>query len=262
MASSKRRKAGRLILYDALTAPRQPVMLEADLLEESFLRTSGLGGEVILFQHEGRPIGQAMTGGDGRAVRSLTPMGLGVTTISVRLADPRRVTATDNTARLFVWEHRRPLALISLQALSSRAGSFPKLPLSESKTALPDPDTGAVTMLSKVAPRVGLLYLGFMSPADLPDIRQWAERHHLPAAPVFLVRGGAAALGRQLDRLQQRGWTKITGGIAGTPDEAKILLAKGKLAIAPPPAGSREKWPEKTVKPKDWEEAGKRLVSS
>lgn len=261
MASSKGEKRARLILYDALSAPRQSVTLTADLLEEHFLRNSGVGGEVVLFQCEGEPIGQAMTGGDGRALKPFASTAIGVTALSARLAASRRVTAGDATAGLFVWERSRSLIVISLPALIPRARGFgPSSPLFESHAGLPDPEPDAVKMLSAVARRHGLIYLIPADPMKLPDLREWAERHRAPAGPIILLQG-VQGFAHELDRLQRDGWSRIKGGIPSNATEAKILLDRRRLAVAPP-TGSGEKWPTKTVQAKNWEDAGRQLLSA
>ena len=261
MASSDREKRAQLILYDALTAPRRAVTITADLLVEHFPRNVGMGGEVVLFQHEGRPMGQAMTGGDGRTMRSFTPTAIGVTALSARLAASRRVTAGDATARLFVWERSHPLSLISLQALVPHGGGVGSFfPFSESDAGLPDPEPDAVKILSTVARHNGLIYLIAAEPMKLSDLRQWAARHHLPAGPIVLLQG-AHGFAHELDRLQREGWKGIKAGVPGTAVEAKVLLDRGRLAVVPP-TGSREKWPAKTVHAKDWADVAKRLLSA
>jgi len=260
MASSDREKRAQLILYDALTAPRQSVTITTDLIEEHFLRNSGVGGEVVLFQHEGVPMGQAMTGGDGRAVRSFTPRAIGVTALSARLGASRRVTAGEAMARLFVWERSRPLSLISLQALIPHGRGFSSfVPFSESNAGFPDPEPDAVKMLSTVARHNGLIYLIAAAPMKLSDLRPWAARHHLPAGPIVLLQG-AHGFAHELNRLERDGWKGIKAGVPSTAVEAKILVDRGRLAVAPP-TGSREKWPAKTVQAKDWADVAKRLLS-
>jgi hypothetical protein len=260
MALSKADKRAQLVLYDALTAPRRSVAITADLLEEQFLRNVGLGGELVLFEHQGRPIGQAMTGGDGRAFKSFVPTALGLTAVSARLADSRRVAAEAVSARLFVWARTRSLILISLHALAPRVREIvPRSPFADSKARLPDPEPEAVKMLSAVARHHGLIYVSSANPLRLADLRQWAAAHRVPAGPIVLVQG-AQGLAHECDRLKEDGWSGIKAGIPSTPIEAKILLDRGKRAVAPP-SGSREKWPAKTDQTKSWEDVG-RLLSA
>ena len=260
MASSKADKRAQLVLYDALTAPRRSVTITATLLEEQFLRNVGLGGELVLFEHQGRSIGQAMTGGDGRAFKSFVPTALGLTAVSARLADSRRVAAEAVTARLFVWARTRSLILVSVHALTPRVREIvPRSPFADSNAELPEPEPEAVKMLSAVARRHGLIYVISANPLRLADLREWAAKHRVPAGPIVLVQG-AQGLAYECDRLKEDGWSGIKAGIPSTPIEAKILLDRGKRAVAPP-SGSREKWPANTARAQNWEDVG-RLLSA
>jgi hypothetical protein len=62
------------------------------------------------------------------------------------------------------------------------------------------------------------------------------------------------SLARELERWQREGWTNIRGGIVETAEEAKALTDTKRKAVAAPTVASQEKWPEKTVRPKDWSE--------
>ena len=258
MASSDPSTRAHLILHDALTAPRQPVSLIAELLEPHFLRTSGLGGEVLIFGHQGKPIGQAMTGGDGRAVKTFVPATLGMAQVSARLARSRRSAATPVSARLFVWERNRSVILISLNALSTSRG--PTLPFGKSDGAFPDPEPEAVRMLSTIARRHGLIYLSDSDPLRLGGLREWADRQKVPPGPIILIRGAQGAA-HELNRLRADGWTGIRAGLTSTPAEAKAFLDSGRRAVTAP-AASGHKWPAGALQPKDWKDAGRRLAAA
>ena len=262
MASSDSRKNGLLVAYDALAAPGTAVNLVADLLEEGFLRHSPLGGEVLLFEHRGRALGRTLTGGDGRALISFTPKRVGVETVSVRLAESRRVAAQEATAGIFVWDRRRPIVIVSAKALMP----LPRkpavdLPLPRSGATLQNPDGGAVHALAAVAKRVHVLYVIAGDRLELPEVRRWVNGYRLPPGPVFLLKPGPAGLSYEVDRRRQEGWTNIRGGLVVAADEAKALVEKGLKAVVPPTASSQEKWPEKAVTAKDWTEVARHLAS-
>ena len=262
MASSDSRKNGFLVAYDALAAPGAAVNLVADLLEEGFLRHAPLGGEVLFFEHRGRALGRTLTGGDGRALISFTPKGLGVETVSVRLAESRRVAAQEATARIFVWDRRRPIVIVSVKALMpSPSKPAVGLPLPRPGVTLPNPESGAVQALAAVAKRVHVIYTIAGDRLELPAVRRWASGHRLPPGPVFLLKPGPAGLSYEVDRRRQEGWTNIRGGLVVAADEAKALVEKGLKAVVPPTASSREKWPEKAVTTNDWTEAPRHLAS-
>jgi hypothetical protein len=260
MASSKSERRARLILYDTLAMPKRQVNLIADLLDEGMLTHSGVGGEILLFQQDGRALGSSMTGGDGRAVKPLVARATGETTLSVRLLSPGRVTASEATARLYVWNSGRPVVLICFSALIRPSpGLFPLPSLTDADSALADPEKEAVAMLSRIARRLGFIYLSGADRWELSVVRQWAEHHGLPLGPIFLRHAGGQALANQLDQWKRDGW-KIKAGLAATPEEAKVLVTRNVQAIVPPFAVSRGKWPEKAIKSKDWQDVEKRLA--
>jgi hypothetical protein len=62
------------------------------------------------------------------------------------------------------------------------------------------------------------------------------------------------SLSHELERWRREGWTNIKGGLAGTADEAKALVEKKLKAVVPPNASLKEKWPDKAVTIKEWQE--------
>ena len=261
MASSKGNRNGRLILYDVMAAPGQRINLVADLVEEALFTHSPLGGEVFLFLREGRSLGRAMTGGDGRAVTPFMPTAVGVVTVSVRLEHTQRITAPESSARVFVWDRKRPMLIVSLSALTPRSRLPPVgFSLPDLGAAVPPPEGKAVEVLSALARRANLIYVSTADRVELPGLRQWAGDHRLPAGPFFLVKAGSLGLARQLETWRREGWTNIKGGLVGTPDEARSLLGKGVKTVLPPSVSSKEKWPDKVIKTKNWAEAEKILL--
>jgi hypothetical protein len=253
---------GRLILYDSLAVPGHPVSLIAELVEEGIFTHAPLGGEVLAFFQGDRSLGHAMTGGDGRAVKSFVPPALGVVAVAVRLENVRRVTAAATTARVFVWDRRHPLVWVSFSALVPRARkpgpgfSFPGL-----GDKPPDPEGEAVKALATVSRRAHLVYVTAADRMEVPELRQWADQHRLPAGPIFSVNSGPRGLAHEIETRRREGWNNIKGGLAGTAEEAKVMVAKGVKTVISPSAPAREKWPEKAVKTKDWTEAARRLLS-
>lgn len=261
MASSKDGKTGRLIAYDSIAAPGQRLSLVADLVEEGVFTQSPLGGEVVVFVLDGQSVGPAMTGGEGRAVKPWVAKAPGVVGVTVRLENPRRVTASETTARLFVWDRRRPIVLVALAALTARTRKPGEgLPFSFSEEAIPNPEVRAVDALTALSRRVNLIYLTGANRLEVAGIRRWADQHRLPAGPVVPLKAGPQGLATELEQWRRAGWKNIKGGLAGTPDEAKTLLAKGLKAVVPPSASLKEKWPDKAIKSKDWADVAKRLL--
>jgi hypothetical protein len=108
--------------------------------------------------------------------------------------------------------------------------------------------------LKELDRRAYLLYMTGGDRLELPEVRQWADRNRLPVGPIFSLKPGPMSLARELERWQREGWTNIRGGIVETAEEAKALTDTKRKAVAAPTVASQEKWPEKTVRPKDWSE--------
>src|SRR5438128_4417606 len=141
MASSEDKTRGLLIAYDTLGAPGQRVTLVAELVEDGLLTHPPLGGEVLLFKEGRKLLGRAMTGGDGRALLSVVPRRVGASTVVVGLAGSPRVTASEATAKLFVWDRRRAIVRVSLNALAARSRCPGReVPWPRSGPARPDPE--------------------------------------------------------------------------------------------------------------------------
>jgi hypothetical protein len=210
----------------------------------------------LLFKEGSKLLGRAMTGGDGRALLSVVPRHIGASTVVVGLAAGPRVTASDATIRLFVWDRRRAIVLVSLSTLVPR--SRPpglEIPLPRSGAQRPAPEAGVVQALKELDRRAHLIYMTGGGRLDLPELHEWTELHGLPQGPIILLRPGPMSLARELERWQREGWTNITGGIVETAEEAKALTDTKRKAVAAPTVASQEKWPEKTIRPKDWSEA-------
>ena len=255
MASSEDKTRGLLIAYDTIAAPGQRVTLVADLVEDGLLTHPPLGGEVLLFKEGNNLLGRAMTGGDGRALLSVVPRHVGASTVAVGLAGSPRVTASEATARLFVWDRRRAIVLVSLNALVARSRSPGlEVPLPRSGAERPAPEAGAVQVLKELDRRAYLLYMTGGERLELPELHEWTEVHKLPRGPVILLKPGPMSLARELERWHREGWTNIKGGIVGTAEEAKALTDTKRKAVASPTVASQEKWPEQTIRPKDWSE--------
>ncbi len=255
MASSEGKTRGLLIAYDTIAAPGQRVTLVAELLEDGMLTHPPLGGEVLLFKEGSKLLGRAMTGGDGRALLSVVPRRVGASTVVIALAGSPRVTASEATARLFVWDRRRAIVLVSLNALVARSRSPGlEIPLPRAGDQRPAPEAGAVQALKELDRRAYLIYMTASDRLELPQVREWTELHKLPRGPIILLKPGPTRLARELERWDREGWTNIRGGIVETAEEAKALVNAKLKAVAAPTAASQEKWPEQTIRPKDWKE--------
>src|SRR4029077_3927298 len=119
-----------------------------------------LGGEVLRFQVAGRSLGMALTGGDGRAAKSFVPHAAGVMDLTVRLGNTRRVTASEAQARIFVWDRRHSVIIVSHAALlAPPRGPALALPLPDFGGPPPAPDGTMVKALSALSRHAHLLYM-------------------------------------------------------------------------------------------------------
>jgi hypothetical protein len=203
-----------------------------------------------------------MTGGDGRAVKPYVPPAVGVLDLAVRLENSRRVEAAEARARICVWDRRLPIIIVSHAALPARPrGPAVGLPVPDFGGPAPAPDGKAVKAVSALSQRAHLLYVSSADRTELPDLRQWMDQSRLPAGPLFLVKARPLGLAHQVEIWRRDGWNNITSGLAGNPDEARSLLAKGLKTVIPPGASSKEKWPDKAILAKDWTDVVKQLAS-
>src|SRR5436853_361895 len=195
-----------------------------------------------------------------RGIWFAVPRRVGASTVVVALAGSPRVTASEATARLFVWDRRRAIVLVSLNALVARSRSPGlEIPLPRAGDQRPAPEAGAVQALKEIDRRAYLIYMTGSDRLELPQLREWTELHKLPRGPIILLKPGPMSLARELERWDREGWTNIRGGIVETLEEAKALTDTKRKAVAAPTVASQEKWPEKTVRPKDWSEAARQF---
>jgi hypothetical protein len=261
MAFSKGERKGRLLVYDSMAEPGRSISLQADLVEEGVLIRGPLGGEIIRFQVAERSLGTALTGGDGRAVKVFVPLTVGVLDLAVRLENSRRVEASEARGRIFVWDRRRPIAIVSHPALlapSNKSSIGLPVPNFEGPAAVPNGK--AIEALSVLSRRVHLLYVSPADRTELPDLRQWMDQHRLPVGPLFPVSAKSPALGRQIEAWRHAGWRNIRAGLVATPDEAGALIRAGIKAVRAPEVSAKEKWPDQTIQAKDWTDVVKHLT--
>lgn len=261
MAFSKGERKGRLLVYDSMAEPGRPISLLADLVEEGVLIQGPVGGEILRFQVAGRSLGTAMTGGDGRAVKVFVPVAVGVLDLAVGLESSRRVDAPVARGRIFVWDRRRPIIIVSRPALLAPSNK-PSigLPVPNFDGPAAAPDGKAIEALSVLSRRAHLLYVSPADRTDLPDLRRWMDQHRLPVGPLFPVKARPLALVREIEGWRHAGWRNIKAGLVATPDEAGALVGAGLKAVRSPDASAKAKWPDKTIQTKDWTDVVRHLT--
>lgn len=259
---------GALTVKDGLTTPRQSVRIEARLIRSGLLVDSGLGGEPLKLVIDGKSVATAMTGGDGRAFFDYLPKMRGAYEFTVRLGTTPRVTATETTGTLAVWEKRRPVLLVDMASLLEEAKSsplpLPSLPAVGGAQGQVKPVLGAADELSRLTQfYYNVIYLSWPSAEGAAfhgddSIRQWLKEHKFPTGFVVVVKPGADALGAVLDEFKKEGWTTLKIGIVRSRELASVLLEHRMEAIlVPEPA--RGEVPKKAKVAKDWKEVRKKL---
>lgn len=252
---------GLLTASDAFTTPGKPARLEARLVTTG-LRQAGLGGEPVEFEIAGRAIGRALTGGDGRAHFEYTPRMRGLETVTVRLAETKRVRSEPAKATVFAWERRRPIVLVEFAAILEPE-SRPKIPLLSGISAPSrTPVAGAADELKRLAEfYFNVIYVARAASDQLEDptaLRAWLAEQKFPQGMVIQTGPKAAALEERLDELRRQGWDHLKAGVGRSTEFAEILVRQRIPAVVVPPP-DRGDVPKKAVTAKDWKEVRKKL---
>lgn len=262
--------SGTLTIRDALAMPGRPVRIEAKLVHSVLFAQTGLGGEQLEFFAGDRRIGQAMTGGDGRAVLEWTPRMRGNHVVTVKVAAGPRVESAPASAVVACWERRRPILLVENGALIEETkvplAPLPRLPASVGRLEDPEPARDAVSVLKQLSQFFyNVIYLsrGETGPGssvdETGDVREWLRRHEFPSGLSLTVKPGKTALEEKLDELKAQGWDNIQAGIGRSVEFAEVLLAHRMKAVILEGANQPDKLPKKAQAVKDWKEVRKKL---
>lgn len=258
--------AGALMVKDALTVPNRPAKLEARLVQQGLMGDTGLGGESLQLEIEGKVVATAMTGGDGRAYFEYTPKMRGNVMVAVTLPGSPRVEASKASALLAVWEHRKPILLVEVVALMDRQPELqvPAVPFGKFTGSHLTPSPDAADELTRMAQfYYNVMYVaapneGPFSAAGSMEFRQWLADNRFPAGLIVHEKINSEGLGTMLDELKKDGWTAIKGGIGRTPAFASVLLERRMDAVLVPEPAKGEV-PRKAKTAKDWKEVRKKL---
>jgi len=259
------KSAASLFVKDALTAPREPAMVEAKLLEKRLLNDTGLGGEPLELVIDGKVVATSMTGGDGKGVLVYTPKAQGVAPVQVRVGASPRVAPTDGQANLSVWERRNPIVAIEMAALIDEPSSpnpLPAIGLKFESERKPMPD--AATELGKLTQFYYRVIYVVALPAGADGFhastqaREWLKTHKFPTGYVLVLPPGENALGTKIDELHAAGWKTIKTGIGRTKTFAEAFLQR-RLEAVMVPEPARGETPRKAKVAKVWKDVRKKL---
>jgi hypothetical protein len=254
-----------VLVKDSLTAPRQEATIEAKLLAKGLLHDSPLGGEPVELVVNGVKASTSMTGGDGRALLSYVPTGKSIVPVQVRVGASPRVSATEGSANLVVWERRTPVLTVELSSLMEEPRSNgPLAGIASGFQQDVKPMVDAANELGKLSQ----FYYGIMYVVTVPlgadgfaisgDARNWLASHKFPPGLVLPVLQGEDALGAKIDELHEAGWKMIKTGIGRSKAFVETFLHRRFEAIMVPEPSKGEA-PRKAKVAKDWKEVRKKL---
>lgn len=259
------RTVATLLVKDALTAPGQPVSVEARLAAVGPLGAVGLGGEPLELVVDGKSVASGMTGGDGRAFLTYSPNVQGVFPIQVRVVPSSRVLPAEGHAGLAVWEQRNPIVVVELSSLmeSPAPRSLPDIgvPLVRDRKPIPD----AAEELAKLTQfYYRVIYVVFLPPmggdgfrANI-EARDWLVAHKFPPGYVLVLPAGESALGARIDELHAAGWKTIKTGVGRSTAFAEAFLQRRLQAIIVPESAEGAV-PRKATVAKNWKDVRKKL---
>lgn len=258
--------AGTLSVRDVLTMPGRPVMIEATLVQDSLLRQSGIGGELVEFLVGGKKAGTSMTGGDGRARLQYTPHMRGNQTVTAKLAESKRVQSPEAAGTLFVWERRRPVLLVELAALTEPAKdpvvAIPPLAGKLTGQSSPNPLPEAADELKRLVDFFfNVTYVsraGSIVMSTTEAQREWLRQHRFPSGLLVDIKADKAALAALIEELRDQGWDNLRSGVGRTKDFADVLV-EHRIAVVIVPEPERGELPKKAQVAKGWKEVRKKL---
>lgn len=243
-----------IIPYDAVTMPGVEVWPQAMVIARRFYAVERpVGGERIEFLEDGRSLGLALTGGDGIGVIRHIPYREGVHKIKVRLLSTSAYEAVEAEMIIGVWDRRKPLLLISVDALRERPKKslFPfvgRVEKDEERRPLPQ----SAGILSEMAERFNIVYLYRGELSRIPGIRLWLSKQGFPAYPLLIPGDDKGSFNKLLaDRKDD-----IKGVVVTPEDEADIFRKEGirTFLLVEKKRGAEYKDRKGTTIVKDWEE--------
>ena len=253
-----------LFVKDALTAPGQPVTIEAKLVEKRFVTSTPRGGEPLELVVEGQVVATTMTGVDGRGFLTYLPKKQALIPVEVRVGNSPRVRSTTAQANLAVWEKRQPILLVELAALVDEPtpGRAPSLGvgLPSEQQAIPE----ASDELAKLTQFYYRIIYVLTVPAGgdgaqvSAEVRAWLKTRKFPTGYVMAISPDTKALGTKLDEFHAAGWKTVKVGVGRSKDFAEVFLQRRLDAILVPEP-SKGEVPRKAKVAKDWKEVRKKL---
>lgn len=253
-----------ILVKDALTAPGQPVTIEAKLFSKRLMLIAELGGELLELEVDGKIVARGLTGWDGRAFLTYTPKAQGVAPVKVVIGNSPRVEKTEGLANLVVWEKRQPILMIELSSLLEEPAPSRVLPVGIAFESERKPMLGAADELGKLTQFYYKVIYVLTSSAKIDsfqagtEARDWLKRHKFPTGTVLTLPADANAVGVKIDELHEAGWRTVKVGIGRSKPFAEAFLQRRLEAIMVPEP-TKGDVPRKAKVAKDWKEVRKKL---
>ena len=253
-----------ILVKDALTSPNQTATIEAKLTSKGLLASNPLGGEPLELLVDGKVVATAMTGGDGRAFFTYVPKAHGLTFVQVRVGNSPRVTSTEGSANLAVWEKRHPILTIELSSLIEEPtlSLVPRIGVTIEPERKPMPEAadelGKLTLFYYRIIYVVTSSAGVDGFQASMEARDWLKAHKFPTGYVMVLPPNSDALGTKIDELHAVGWKTVKVGIGRSKAFAEVFLQRRLDAIIVPEP-TKGDVPRKAKVAKDWREVRKKL---
>jgi hypothetical protein len=205
-----------------------------------------------------------MTGGDGRAFFTYVPKAQGLTFVQVRVGNSPRVTSTEGSANLAVWEKRHPILTIELSSLIEEPtpSRVPRIGVTIELERKPMPEAadelGKLTLFYYRIIYVVTSSAGGDGFQASMEARDWLKAHKFPTGYVMVVPPNSNALGTKIDELHAAGWKTVKVGIGRSKAFAEAFLQRRLDAIIVPEP-TKGDVPRKAKVAKDWREVRKKL---
>lgn len=257
--------SGILSVRDALTLPNRSVRIEAHLAGKNSAAGALWSGVALQLQIDGRPVATAKTTEGGRASFEYLPKMRGMYVITVSVDDTAPVSAEKAQATLCVWERRRPILLVEMDALMQPGSPASAPPVSSAAgtkglSAQPAPDAAnELSLLTRYYYNVVYVSGGDHSksePASIGDERRWLALHEFPTGLVVMPPPGG--LSATIETFTEDGWTTLKTGIGRTRLFAEILL-QHRMEVVVIPELPKGELPRKAKAAKAWNEVRKKL---
>ena len=263
MAAGK--TSGVLTVRDVLTLPNQTARIEVQLSGKTTAGDHGWGGVALQLYIDGKPVATAKTNEDGQAGFEYTPKMRGTNLMTVTVVESPSVEAEKGEGTLCVWERRRPILLVEMEAIM-RPNEPPvtasPVPTGTGTELPAEPVSDAAEELSRLTQYYyNVVYVPTGKPlagvaASVGSVRRWLTFHKFPAG--FVVTLPSGDLNAAIEMFKQGGWTTMKTGIGRTRSFVDTLLHQ-RMEVVVVPELPKGELPRKAKTAKDWKEVRKKL---